>query len=72
MDMYKQAVIHELREMLTVWEGSLANPKTTMENIARLRLKIIYLCQILDKIEKLEGESEREQRCWRIDGRCKT
>lgn len=54
MDMYRDAICHELREMLTAWEACQANPQTTKETIARTRIKVINLCTILDKIEQTE------------------
>lgn len=56
-DLYKNAVTNELRQMLTAWEMTINNPAALMETTVRLRLKIIRLCEILDKIERMEQEA---------------
>lgn len=53
MERYKKAVWDELYGMILIWDTTIDNPKNTGETISRLRLRIIQLCAILDKIEEL-------------------
>lgn len=57
MDLYKDAVCNELRQVLTAWEMRLANPNTKKYILDSLRLKIEGLCAILDQIEKTERKA---------------
>jgi hypothetical protein len=54
MELYKNAVTNELRNMLTVWELVSVNPNSTFHKIGYIRRKINGLCDLLDKIEREE------------------
>lgn len=52
-NLLKDACTHELRNLLTIWNG-LRVIKATQKDYAELRLKIFKVCDMLDVIEKQE------------------